>query len=46
MIEFVTKDNKVQFEVNLTAAGKTGLPLSSRLLKVTTEVKKILQMAT
>jgi hypothetical protein len=26
MIEFVTKVNKVQFEVNLTAAGKTGLP--------------------
>jgi uncharacterized protein DUF4154 len=40
MIQFVLKDNKVRFEVNLTAAEKAGLTLSSQLLKVATEVRR------
>jgi hypothetical protein len=40
MIEFILKDNKVRFEVNLTAAEKAGLTLSSQLLKVATDVRK------
>ena len=40
MIQFVLKDNKVRFEVNLTAAEKAGLTFSSQLLKVATSVKR------
>jgi hypothetical protein len=40
MIQFVTRDNKVRFEVNLTAAQKAGLTFSSQLLKVATEIRK------
>ena len=40
MIQFVLKDNKVRFEVNLTVAEKAGLTLSSQLLKVATEVRR------
>jgi hypothetical protein len=40
MIQFVLKENKVRFEVNLTAAEKAGLTLSSQLLKVATEIRK------
>ena len=40
MIQFVLKENKVRFEVNLTAAEKAGLTLSSQLLKVATEIKR------
>ncbi|HEY1483966.1 MAG TPA: YfiR family protein [Candidatus Acidoferrum sp.] len=40
MIQFVLQDNKVRFEVNLTAAEKAGLTLSSQLLKVATEVRR------
>ena len=40
MIQFVLKENKVRFEVNLTAAEKAGLTFSSQLLKVATDVKK------
>jgi hypothetical protein len=40
MIQFVLQDNKVRFEVNLTAAEKAGLTLSSQLLKVATEIRK------
>lgn len=40
MIQFVLKDNKVRFEVNLTSAEKAGLTFSSQLLKVATDVKK------
>lgn len=40
MIEFVIQENKVRFDVNLTAANKAGLTLSSQLLKVASAVKK------
>ena len=40
MIQFVLKENKVRFEVNLTAAEKAGLMLSSQLLKVATDIRK------
>jgi hypothetical protein len=40
MIQFVLKENKVRFEVNLTAAEKAGLTLSSQLLKVATDIRK------
>ncbi len=40
MIQFVLKDSKVRFAVNLTAAEKAGLTLSSQLLKVATDIKK------
>lgn len=39
MIQFVLKDNKIRFEVNLGAAQKAGLTFSSQLLKVATDVK-------
>jgi hypothetical protein len=32
MIQFVLKDNKARFEVNLVAAEKAGLTISSQLL--------------
>jgi YfiR/HmsC-like len=40
MIQFVLQENKVRFEVNLTAAEKAGLSFSSQLLKVATDIKK------
>jgi hypothetical protein len=40
MIQFVLRENKVRFEVNLTAAEKAGLMLSSQLLKVATDIRK------
>jgi hypothetical protein len=40
MIQFVIQDNKVRFEVNLSAADKAGLTFSSQLLKVASAVKK------
>jgi hypothetical protein len=40
MIQFVVEANKVRFEVNLTNAERTGLTLSSQLLKVATSVKR------
>jgi hypothetical protein len=39
MIQFVTDDKRVRFEVNLTAAQHAGLTLSSELLKVATLVR-------
>ena len=39
MIQFVLKDKKVQFEVNLTAAEKASLTLSSQLLEIATGVR-------
>jgi YfiR/HmsC-like len=39
MIEFVTDDKRVRFEVNLTAAQRAGLTLSSELLKVATVIR-------
>jgi len=39
MIQFVTTGNKVRFEVNLTSAERTGLSLSSQLLKVALSVR-------
>jgi hypothetical protein len=39
-IEFVRKENKVRFEVNLSATERAGLTLSSQLLKVATAIKK------
>ena len=40
MIQFVLKENKVRFEVNLAAAEKAGLVFSSQLLKVATDIRK------
>lgn len=39
MIEFVTEESRVRFEVNLDAAQQAGLSLSSDLLKVATTVR-------
>ncbi len=39
MIQFVLAENKVRFQVNLTAADKAGLTFSSQLLKVATYIK-------
>ena len=38
MIQFVLQENRVRFEVNLNAARKCGIVLSSQLLKVATRV--------
>ena len=40
MIGFVMDHDRVRFEVNLSAAEKAGLTLSSELLKVATSVKR------
>lgn len=40
MIQFVLKENKVRFEVNLAAAEKAGLSFSSQLLKVAADIRK------
>lgn len=40
VIQFALKNNKVRFEVNLTAAKKTKLNFSSQLLKVATEIRQ------
>lgn len=40
MVEFVLQDNRVRFEVNLTAAEQAGLTLSSQLLKLAVSVRK------
>jgi len=40
MIEFVLTQNKVRFDVNLTAAEKERLTISSQLLKVAANVKR------
>jgi hypothetical protein len=40
MIGFALRDNKVRFEVNLTAAEKAGLTMSSQLLKVAILVRR------
>jgi hypothetical protein len=39
MIQFVTEEKRVRFEVNLTAAQRAGLTLSSELLKVASLVR-------
>jgi YfiR/HmsC-like len=40
MIQFVMDSNRVRFEVNLTNAERTGLTVSSQLLKVAISVRK------
>ncbi|MFZ0758742.1 MAG: YfiR family protein [Candidatus Sulfotelmatobacter sp.] len=40
MIQFVLEENRIRFEVNLTAAQRAGLTLSSELLKVATVVRR------
>jgi hypothetical protein len=40
MIEFVLEENRIRFEVNLAAAQRAGLLLSSDLLKVATVVRR------
>jgi hypothetical protein len=40
MIQFVMEENRIRFEVNLTATQHAGLTLSSELLKVATAVRK------
>ena len=40
MIQFVSEGNRIRFEVNLTAAERSNLMLSSELLKVATAVRR------
>ncbi len=40
MIQFVLEENRIRFEVNLTAIQRAGLTLSSELLKVATVVRR------
>lgn len=40
MIQFLLEGNRVRFQVNLTAAKKAGLNLSSELLKVAADVRR------
>jgi hypothetical protein len=40
MIEFVVKEDKIRFAVNVSVAAKAGLIVSSQLLKVAAEIKK------
>lgn len=40
MIQFVLEENRIRFEVNLTATQRAGLNLSSDLLKVATAVRR------
>lgn len=40
MIQFVLEENRIRFEVNLTATQRVGLTLSSELLKVATAVRR------
>jgi YfiR/HmsC-like len=40
MIQFVSEENRIRFEVNLTATQRAGLTLSSELLKVATVIRK------
>lgn len=40
MIEFVLQGNRVRFEINLTAAQRAGLNLSSELLRVAVAVRR------
>jgi hypothetical protein len=40
MIQFVLEGNRVRFQVNLTAAKRAGLNLSSELLKVAADVRR------
>jgi hypothetical protein len=40
MVEFVWDENKVRFEVNLTATERAGLALSAQLLKVAVRVRR------
>jgi hypothetical protein len=40
MIQFVSEENRIRFEVNLAATQRAGLTLSSDLLKVATAVRK------
>ena len=40
MIQFVLEENRIRFEVNLTATQRAGLTLSSELLKVATVVRR------
>jgi hypothetical protein len=40
MIQFVLEENRIRFEVNLTATQRAGLTLRSELLKVATVVRK------
>jgi uncharacterized protein DUF4154 len=43
MIQFVVEANRVRFEVNLTSTERSGLTLSSQLLKVAINVKRSAQ---
>ena len=40
MIQLVLKENRIRFEVNLTATQRAGLTLSSELLKLATAVRR------
>jgi hypothetical protein len=40
MIQFVLEGNRVRFEINLAAAQRAGLTLSSELLKVAVAIRR------
>ena len=40
IIQFVVQNNRVRFEVNLTAAEQANVKLSSELLKVATTIRR------
>jgi hypothetical protein len=40
MIQFILSGNRVRFEINLSAAQRAGLNLSSELLKLATDVRR------
>lgn len=40
IIQSMLKENNARFEVNVAAAGKTGLSFSSQFLKVATDIRK------
>ncbi len=44
MIQFVLVNNRVRFEVNLAAAGRSGLTLSSQLVKLAVRVERSLPL--
>jgi hypothetical protein len=43
MIEFILTENRVRFEVNVSAAEKAGLNINSQLLKIATRVRQTTQ---
>jgi hypothetical protein len=41
MVNFIIEDNRVQFEINIDAAERAGLKISSRALKLARVVRSL-----